>query len=115
MPLYYPRSKSEEDFAAYHLPYDVGNEDGEPVIKERGIRIVSKPTFTYGPAPNGNVLTVLCRVHPLDWDGLSEGTLFCGPRHLSKRADNWQPGVLIKNFFLRSARTLFENANKLLQ
>ena len=53
MPLYFPRSKSEEDFSAYHLPYDVGNEDGEPVIAERQIRIISKPTFTHGPVVTG--------------------------------------------------------------
>lgn len=45
LPLYFPRSKSEEDFSAYHLPYDVGNEDGEPVIAERQIRIMGKPTL----------------------------------------------------------------------
>ena len=43
MPLYFPRTQKEEDFAAYHLPYDVGNEDGEPVIQERQIRIMGKP------------------------------------------------------------------------
>ena len=53
MPLYFPRSKSEEDFSAYHLPYDVGNEDGEPVIAEREIRIISKPTFTHVPTNTG--------------------------------------------------------------
>lgn len=45
MPLYFPRTKKEEDFAAYHLPYDIGNEDGEPVIEERQIRITGKPTL----------------------------------------------------------------------
>ena len=44
LPLYFPRSQSEEDFTAYHLPYDIGNEDGEPVIPERQIRIQSKPS-----------------------------------------------------------------------
>lgn len=48
MPLYFPRSQSEEDFAAYHLPYDVGNEDGEPTIAERQIRIAAKPMFKRG-------------------------------------------------------------------
>ena len=45
LPLYFPRSESEENFAAYHLPYDVGNTDGEPVIQERQIRINAKPTL----------------------------------------------------------------------
>ena len=44
LPLYFPRSESEEEFVAYHVPYDIGNDDGEPVIKEREIRIMGKPT-----------------------------------------------------------------------
>ena len=58
MPLYFPRSKSEEDFSAYHLPYDVGNEDGEPIIAERQIRIISKPTFTHAPVQDGVVIII---------------------------------------------------------
>ncbi|ELU00298.1 hypothetical protein CAPTEDRAFT_229066 [Capitella teleta] len=45
LPLYFPRSQSEEDFAAYHLPEDIGNEDGEPVIAERRIRISGDPVL----------------------------------------------------------------------
>ncbi|XP_005090009.1 protein GDAP2 homolog isoform X2 [Aplysia californica] len=45
LPLYFPRNSSEEDEALDHLPSDIGNEDGEPVIKERQIRILDKPTF----------------------------------------------------------------------
>ena len=44
LPLYFPRSRDEELFAAFHLPLDVGNADGEPVIAERQIRISGKPT-----------------------------------------------------------------------
>ena len=44
MPLYFPRSPSEEEFVAYHVPYDIGSEDGEPIIAERQIRISGKPT-----------------------------------------------------------------------
>ncbi len=52
LPLYFPRSRSEEDFTAYHLPEDVGNDTGEPVIEERQIRIVGKPTHrTQGTPP----------------------------------------------------------------
>jgi len=47
LPLYFPRSRSEEIFAAYHLPYDVGNETGEPVIAERQIRIDPKPAKAF--------------------------------------------------------------------
>ena len=45
LPLYFPRNSSEEDEALDYLPSDVGNEDGEPVIQERQIRILDKPTF----------------------------------------------------------------------
>lgn len=38
-PLYFPRNEEEEHFAIKHLPADVGNENGEPVIEERQIRI----------------------------------------------------------------------------
>eukprot|EP00795_Rhopilema_esculentum_P017523 gene17523-9147_t len=43
MPLYFPRSKSEEQYAASLLPQDIGNEDGEPFIADRQIRINEKP------------------------------------------------------------------------
>ncbi|BFZ24838.1 hypothetical protein BsWGS_27877 [Bradybaena similaris] len=43
LPLYFPRDSSEEDEAFDSLPSDIGNEDGEPVIKERQIRIIDKP------------------------------------------------------------------------
>jgi len=45
MPQYFPRSEREEEFAAYQLPEDVGNEHGEPIIKERQIRITGKPAY----------------------------------------------------------------------
>jgi len=44
MPLYFPRNPQEELYAAQRLPLDVGNEDGEPVIAERKIRIAAGPT-----------------------------------------------------------------------
>ncbi|XP_013780164.1 protein GDAP2 homolog [Limulus polyphemus] len=43
MPLYYPRSKIEEEYAMYYLPPDVGGINGEPFLPERQIRIVDKP------------------------------------------------------------------------
>jgi hypothetical protein len=43
LPLYFPRSQQEEEFAAKALPEDVGNSDGEPVIVERKIRIDAMP------------------------------------------------------------------------
>ena len=43
MPLYFPRNLQEELYAAQRLPLDVGNEDGEPVIAERKIRIAATP------------------------------------------------------------------------
>lgn len=45
MPLYFPRSIKEEEEAVSLLPQDIGNEEGEPVIKERQIRIMDKPAF----------------------------------------------------------------------
>jgi hypothetical protein len=35
---------TEEKIALTQLPLDIGNEDGEPVIPERQIRILDKPT-----------------------------------------------------------------------
>ena len=43
MPLYFPRDKKEEQNAIDYLPTDLGNEDGEPFIPERQIRIMDKP------------------------------------------------------------------------
>ncbi|KAJ7321783.1 Ganglioside-induced differentiation-associated protein 2 [Desmophyllum pertusum] len=43
MPLYFPRNKQEEDFVLNELPGDIGNENGEPIIAERQIRIMDKP------------------------------------------------------------------------
>lgn len=43
MPLYFPRSKEEEEYVLNKLPDDIGNENGEPVIAERQIRIMDKP------------------------------------------------------------------------
>lgn len=45
MPLYFPRNWKEEMEAKEYLPEDIGNENGEPVIAERKIRIIDKPTF----------------------------------------------------------------------
>ena len=39
LPMYFPRTLSEEAWARINLPGDIGNEDGEPVIEERKIRI----------------------------------------------------------------------------
>lgn len=44
LPLYFPRSPSEELYAAHRIPADIGNEDGEPVIAERKIRISANPS-----------------------------------------------------------------------
>ena len=45
LPLYFPRSIREEEESISRLPKDLGNEDGEPVIQERQIRILDKPAF----------------------------------------------------------------------
>uniref|UniRef100_A0A1E1XDL0 Putative hismacro and sec14 domain-containing-containing protein n=1 Tax=Amblyomma aureolatum TaxID=187763 RepID=A0A1E1XDL0_9ACAR len=43
LPLYFPRTSLEELQAQYQLPKDVGGPRGEPLLPERGIRIVDKP------------------------------------------------------------------------
>lgn len=43
MPLYFPRNHNEEEIALYHLPEDLGSEDGEPFLPDRQIRISDKP------------------------------------------------------------------------
>ncbi|XP_075053582.1 ganglioside-induced differentiation-associated protein 2 [Mixophyes fleayi] len=43
LPLYFPRSLWEEQCALLLLPPDIGNNDGEPVVPERQIRISEKP------------------------------------------------------------------------
>lgn len=48
LPLYFPRSEEEENFATFCLPSDIGGEEGEPVIPERQIRIGEKPTSSMG-------------------------------------------------------------------
>lgn len=45
LPLYFPRNEMEENASVKQLPLDIGNEDGEPVIPERQIRILDKPTM----------------------------------------------------------------------
>lgn len=47
LPLYFPRSPVEERENLHRLPRDIGNEMGEPVIPERQIRILDKPTFQH--------------------------------------------------------------------
>lgn len=43
LPMYFPRTAAEEAWARINLPGDIGNEDGEPVIEERKIRIGDQP------------------------------------------------------------------------
>ena len=43
MPLYFPRSLEEQENALYLLPKDIGDENGQPVLPERQIRISDKP------------------------------------------------------------------------
>lgn len=46
MPLYFPRSKYEEDAARWQLPTDIGGSDGEPMLPDRQIRIIDNPQHT---------------------------------------------------------------------
>ncbi|KAL1419219.1 hypothetical protein MTO96_005314 [Rhipicephalus appendiculatus] len=43
LPLYFPRTTLEEEAAQRRLPKDIGGPHGEPLLPERGIRIVDKP------------------------------------------------------------------------
>ncbi|KAH3889005.1 protein GDAP2 homolog [Dreissena polymorpha] len=45
LPLYFPRSPEEQHKVRALLPEDIGNENGEPVIPERQIRILDKPMY----------------------------------------------------------------------
>nr|XP_023020346.1 ganglioside-induced differentiation-associated protein 2-like [Leptinotarsa decemlineata] len=49
LPLYFPRSKLEEESARYQLPEDVGGPDGEPIVPDRQIRIIDNPQHTLHP------------------------------------------------------------------
>lgn len=49
LPMYFPRSKSEEDAARWQLPNDVGGADGEPLIPDRQIRIIDNPQHSLHP------------------------------------------------------------------
>jgi hypothetical protein len=46
LPLYFPRSKFEEDAARWQLPSDIGGHDGEPMLPDRQIRIIDNPQHT---------------------------------------------------------------------
>lgn len=46
MPLYFPRSKMEEEAARWQLPPDIGGNDGEPIMPDRQIRIIDNPQHT---------------------------------------------------------------------
>ncbi|CAH0558831.1 unnamed protein product [Brassicogethes aeneus] len=46
LPLYFPRSKFEEDAARWQLPSEVGGPEGEPIMPDRQIRIIDNPQHT---------------------------------------------------------------------
>lgn len=43
LPLYFPRTKHEQETARWQLPSDVGGIDGEPIQMDRQIRIIDNP------------------------------------------------------------------------
>ncbi|KAK9884888.1 hypothetical protein WA026_009124 [Henosepilachna vigintioctopunctata] len=49
LPLYFPRSKMEEEASRWQLPSDVGGPDGEPLLPDRQIRIIDNPQHTLHP------------------------------------------------------------------
>lgn len=46
LPLYFPRSRQEEQNALWQLPTNCGGSDGEPVYPDRQIRIIDNPQHT---------------------------------------------------------------------
>lgn len=46
LPLYFPRSKAEEEVARWQLPSDIGGPHGEPMLPDRQIRIIDNPQHT---------------------------------------------------------------------
>mmetsp|Transcript_28393 Transcript_28393/g.54084 ORF Transcript_28393/g.54084 Transcript_28393/m.54084 type:complete len:554 (+) Transcript_28393:173-1834(+) len=56
MPLYFPRTKQDEESAKTLLPENTGNDSGEVVLEERDIRISAIPAHRQPPAARiGNV------------------------------------------------------------
>lgn len=61
LPLYFPRSSREEVEAIKLLPEDIGNENGEPIIPERQIRIMDKPMLaSMSKLQTKNLLKSVC-------------------------------------------------------
>lgn len=48
LPLYFPRSKAEENKARWLLPSNIGGFEGEPLLPDRQIRIIDNPQHTFG-------------------------------------------------------------------
>jgi len=59
IPLYFPRSTSEEILAKEELPRDTGNEYGETVVEERKIRISAFPAPSPAATVSSSALTSL--------------------------------------------------------
>lgn len=49
LPLYFPRTKHEQETARWQLPSDVGGVDGEPIQIDRQIRIIDNPQHALHP------------------------------------------------------------------
>lgn len=46
LPLYFPRSRHEQETARWQLPSDIGGINGEPIQQDRQIRIIDNPQHT---------------------------------------------------------------------
>lgn len=46
LPLYFPRTKVEEEASRWQLPSDIGGPNGEPMLPDRQIRIIDNPQHT---------------------------------------------------------------------
>lgn len=60
LPLYFPRSKVEEDAARWQLPSELGGTDGEPMLPDRQIRIIDNPQHTlHGKEENPDIMVLI--------------------------------------------------------
>ncbi|EMS59974.1 hypothetical protein TRIUR3_17225 [Triticum urartu] len=107
LPLYFPRDKQEEEIASLKLPADVGDENGEPIIDERKIRIKTLPA----EAANSKYAVPVPADIPLSGSGLtrrrnSKLDSYLDPSFMSiikdpdlRRKEQWEKSAQAKKGF----------------
>ncbi|KAK1652909.1 hypothetical protein QYE76_070714 [Lolium multiflorum] len=107
LPLYFPRDKQEEEIASLKLPADVGDENGEPIIDERKIRIKTLPA----EAENSKYPAPVPADNPLSGSGLtrrrnSKMDSYLDPTFMSiikdpdlRRKEQWEKSAQAKKGF----------------